>query len=151
MFRKYSTSLLTKCSHGQTALLCLAGWWGVLVASRHSWAIGSRPSWSSPRLLSGIMSAAHTICSSRGLFPSELLQHDLWWNGPEWLCESTIKWPNEPTLVQIPEPVEEKEICLHASAEVHPTLPILEWFSEFTRLKRVTAWVFRFVENCTLK
>ena len=64
---------------------------------------------------------------------------------------STIKWPNEPTLVQTPEPVEEKEICLHALADVHPTLPILERFSEFTRLKRVTAWVFRFVENCRLK
>ena len=90
-------------------------------------------------------------CASRGLFPSELLQHNLWWNGPEWLCESTIKWPNEPKLVQTPEPVEEKEICLNALADVHPTLPILERFSEFTHLKRVTAWVFRFVENCRVK
>ena len=24
-------------------------------------------------------------CATRGLFPSELLDHDLWWNGPEWL------------------------------------------------------------------
>ncbi len=23
--------------------------------------------------------------ASRGLFPSELLDHDLWWNGPAWL------------------------------------------------------------------
>ena len=55
-------------------------------------------------------------CASRGLFPSELLQHHLWWNGPEWLLESRTEWPKEPTLVQTPEPVEEKEICLHASA-----------------------------------
>ena len=24
-------------------------------------------------------------CTSRGLLPSELLTHDLWWNGPSWL------------------------------------------------------------------
>lgn len=24
-------------------------------------------------------------CASRGLFPSELLQYSLWWNGPPWL------------------------------------------------------------------
>ena len=24
-------------------------------------------------------------CASRGLFPSELLEHELWWSGPEWL------------------------------------------------------------------
>ena len=26
-----------------------------------------------------------TDCASKGLFPSELLNHVLWWNGPEWL------------------------------------------------------------------
>ena len=24
-------------------------------------------------------------CASHGLLPSELLTHDLWWNGPSWL------------------------------------------------------------------
>ena len=90
-------------------------------------------------------------CASRRLFPSELLQHHLWWNEPEWLCKSRTKWPNKPTLVQSLEPVEEKEICLHASAATHPTLPILKRFSDFAYFKRITAWIFRFAVNCQLK
>ena len=32
-------------------------------------------------------------CASRGLFPSELLGHELWWNGPRWLKLSSTGWP----------------------------------------------------------
>lgn len=32
-------------------------------------------------------------CASRGIFPSELLDHDLWWNGPPWLKLTPSKWP----------------------------------------------------------
>ena len=24
-------------------------------------------------------------CASRGMFPSEILEHQLWWKGPKWL------------------------------------------------------------------
>ncbi|CAG9093618.1 unnamed protein product [Plutella xylostella] len=34
-------------------------------------------------------------CSSRGLEPSELTEHSLWWNGPNWLREETIKISTE--------------------------------------------------------
>jgi len=34
------------------------------------------------------------------------------------------------------------------NATMPPSLPILERFSSFTRLTRVTAWLFRFVNNC---
>ena len=33
-------------------------------------------------------------CTSRGLFPSELLIHDLWWNGPDWLKSPSSDWPS---------------------------------------------------------
>ena len=32
-------------------------------------------------------------CESRGLFPLELLEHHLWWNGPAWLTQSSSHWP----------------------------------------------------------
>lgn len=32
-------------------------------------------------------------CASRGLFPTELLQHGLWWNGPPWLSSPSDQWP----------------------------------------------------------
>ncbi|XP_022172770.1 uncharacterized protein LOC111035451, partial [Myzus persicae] len=32
-------------------------------------------------------------CASRGLFPSELLNHSLWWTGPSFLLNPPEKWP----------------------------------------------------------
>lgn len=39
-------------------------------------------------------------CASRGLFPSELLEHALWWNGPTWLLEDQSAWPHFRDLVK---------------------------------------------------
>ena len=52
-------------------------------------------------------------CASWGLFPSELLGHELWWSGPEWLRVTQPK--------QVPIPLgksleEEREISLLAIA-----------------------------------
>ncbi|XP_070068128.1 uncharacterized protein [Drosophila takahashii] len=32
-------------------------------------------------------------CASRGLHPSKLLKHDLWWKGPSWLAQPQYEWP----------------------------------------------------------
>ena len=85
---------------------------------------------------------------SRGMFPSELLDHELWWFGPDWLHQAELRLPCQPELKEVPVPAEEKEISLMVSVTMPPSLPILERFSSFTRLTRVTAWLFRFVNNC---
>ena len=74
------------------------------------------------------------------VFPCELLQHDLWWNGPDWLCESKAEWPMSPDLIPIPDPMEE-EICLHTVL----VQLMLRNYSSFTDLKRVTGWVIHAV------
>lgn len=33
-------------------------------------------------------------CASRGLLPSDLVKHPLWWNGPPFLLEPSDKWPS---------------------------------------------------------
>ena len=43
------------------------------------------------RHVSGVDNPAD--CASRGIFPSELLQHDLWWRGPNWLLLDPSSWP----------------------------------------------------------
>ncbi|KAL6418140.1 hypothetical protein ACFW04_011084 [Cataglyphis niger] len=58
-------------------------------------------------------------CASRGISPSELVHHLLWWKGPLWLSEDRTSWPS------VIEPEE------------------LTRFSSLNRLVRVTAWCRR--------
>ena len=54
-----------------------------------------------------------------------------------------------PALLNTPEPLEEKEecqVCLHGNLE---QLSLLDHFSNYNRLKRVTAWMLRFIHNCS--
>ncbi len=87
-------------------------------------------------------------CASRGLFPFELLAHELWWKGPSWLQLGLHCWL-KPISLPPNDPVEEaNEICSHVvTLSLHHLLS-LERYSSVSRLNRVTAWVFRFIGNC---
>ena len=52
-------------------------------------------------------------CASRGLFPSELLDHGLWWNGPDWLRLPSSDWPTQSSLPSEFLAEEERGICLY--------------------------------------
>ena len=97
------------------------------------------------RHVSGVDNPAD--CASRGIFPSELLQHDLWWRGPNWLLLDPSSWPQG--LIRHPHSSseEEREICFTNITEDHDMIQ-LNHFSSYTRLKRVTAWMMRFINNC---
>ena len=86
-------------------------------------------------------------CASRGLFPVELLEHQLWWNGPNWLTQPPTAWPHQSDLPHI-ETTEERVCTLHILT--HNKVPIIpiDHYSSYTKLKRVTAWIFHFVNNC---
>ena len=91
-------------------------------------------------------------CASRGMFPSELLSHDLWWNGPSWLRLGIHQWPKSPSLPPNSPSEEADEICSHVAVVSECSLIIpLDRFSSFSRLVRVTAWMLRFVRNCRLR
>ena len=94
-------------------------------------------------------------CGSRGLFPSELLDHTLWWNGPTWLGQSPDNWPQQSTLPPNGEAKDEERdnscalhTCVRAEKE---SLVSEDRYSSFTRLKRITSWVLRFIRNCRSK
>ena len=87
-------------------------------------------------------------CASRGLFPSELLEYNLWWEGPTWLSLPPSEWLEQ----SIPSPPEsseeEKNVCLLTTIQSKAPIIPLDRYSSFTRLKRVTAWAIRFIDNC---
>ena len=86
-------------------------------------------------------------CASRGLFPTQLREHDLWWEGPHWLQQNLLMWPNlSPETI----PEEEKEMCHLTTTTIiefkQPVIPI-DRFSSYAHLRRITAWIYQFVNN----
>ena len=87
-------------------------------------------------------------CASRGILPSELIEHELWWNGPSWLKSEPSCWPKwRPTSVELPVD-EEREISL--VTVLFPKEPVVPFdrYSSLSHLVRIVAWVLRFVNNC---
>ena len=91
-------------------------------------------------------------CASRGLFPSELIDHDLWWEGPDWLKLPSSHWPSQSCIQHKTVPEEEKQVSLYALAP-EEVLPVISShrYSSYSLLRRVTAWMFRFIHNCRAK
>ena len=102
------------------------------------------------RHVSGLENPAD--CASRGLYPTELLDYELWWNGPDWLKKSSTEWPKKNMIKPNTPADEEKEISLLVVAESDhlPVIP-LERFSNFNHFKRVTCWINRLVYNSKRK
>ena len=82
----------TRFTLGQTVQLYVAGTRDI---SRHLSTIESHTSWSSLDQSTGIMSENRKSCRLcfKGFFPTELLQHYLWWNDPTWLKLESLSWP----------------------------------------------------------
>ena len=94
------------------------------------------------------------------MFPAELVDHELWWEGPtiihdqlklpptqwlelpptKWLKLLPTQWPSQSHVEQVTTPEEEKEISLHTllEEELLPLFP-LDRYSNYLRVKYVTA------------
>lgn len=107
-----------------------------------------------PSLWSHIASPQNPAdCASRGIAPSELRLHPLWWNGPPWLQSPSSQWPIT-TITPIsdeclPETKPHSVTTLVATGE--ETLDLLTRFSSWSTLIHVTAFVMRFISNVRYK
>jgi len=90
-------------------------------------------------------------CASRGLFPSELIDHELWWNGPAWLKLPHSFWPSQTGIDKVDTPEEERDISLHTVAVQRETVIPVDRYSHYSRLRRVTAWILCFISRCRNK
>ena len=83
-------------------------------------------------------------CGSRGLLPSELLDHCLWWNGPEWVIEDASQWPPPVPLSHQEDTSEERNICL--TTTVH-TMELIIHYTRYSSFMKL----IRFVAKCRNK
>ncbi|XP_043861736.1 uncharacterized protein LOC122756412 [Drosophila santomea] len=93
-------------------------------------------------------------CASRGLHPSKLLEHRLWWKGPSWLATPTSEWPPSTSKFSVSSSfdvnTEERAIkptTLHnlPDESIHELL--IHKFSTWTRLIRVSSYCHRFIHT----
>ena len=61
------------------------------------------------------------------------------------------RWDSEMDFPEHPIPSEEKELQRNVLVAQPVDLPLIKKISSYSRLRRITAWVFRFVRNCTTK
>jgi hypothetical protein len=88
------------------------------------------------------------VCS-RGILPSELIIHPLWFSGPLWMTTPVCDWPKSlmsfDSFSELPERRSEQRLTLLAGKM---TSDIINRYSSLSRLQRVTAWILRFVDKC---
>lgn len=90
-------------------------------------------------------------CASRGLRPSALLKHTLWWNGPVSLRDLIDPWSVNDSSVEVPMDAnmeERRNLLVVANVSVQPIWDLRTKFSNLNRLLRVTAYCLRFINNC---
>lgn len=88
-------------------------------------------------------------CASRGLLPSQLAKHVLWWEGPTFLKnERELNKNNEVTAQMITTNIEAKVHTITVEKrDTNCISQLLEKHSSITKIAGITAWVSRFINN----
>lgn len=73
---------------------------------------------------------------SRGAFPSQLIESNLWWHGPEWLSREPGQWPTKRDMNQTPTVLVMQQHPVEQSW--------LHKYSSFEKLVRIAAFCLRF-------
>ncbi|XP_055909573.1 uncharacterized protein LOC129944268 [Eupeodes corollae] len=132
--------------------------WTTFVANRTSTILETVPSHSWRHIASQSNPAD---CASRGVSPSELVNHSLWWSGPSWLSESEERWPIHSKRCTYNEVAKKDPVQLEARPL--PTNIFVSWFyasviqdiidniSSWHRLIRVLAYIRRYISNLRVK
>ncbi|XP_063543206.1 uncharacterized protein LOC134751689 isoform X1 [Cydia strobilella] len=92
---------------------------------------------------------------SRGLDAGSIAAADIWWNGPAFLRNDEEDWPKNHHASKDSDEVKAEVITANVASEAvldssryRPLSELnLTKFSNFTKLKRVTAYVLRFINN----
>ncbi|UYV74609.1 hypothetical protein LAZ67_12000264 [Cordylochernes scorpioides] len=87
-------------------------------------------------------------CASRGITPSELVDHSLWWRGPTWLSDVNFEDPIQ-TQYDFPKEISGERrktfSVFHSTNLLFPDF--IFKYSNINEHVRITAWIYRFVFN----
>lgn len=85
--------------------------------------------------------------ASRGILLSEVGDNPMWWYGPTWLTKQKSCWPT--SVREIKTDLElRKTVCSTSIVAVkNEFMEIMRRYSTISKLKRVTAYCFRFINN----
>ncbi|XP_047990678.1 uncharacterized protein LOC125229780 [Leguminivora glycinivorella] len=99
------------------------------------------------RHLPGIMNPADL--PSRGCNAKQLLKSK-WWEGPAWLKAKESEWPKSQLIVDEREVNKEskKVVLVNTTTDYSTFLSSLTYFSKYTMIVRMVAWILRFSYNC---
>lgn len=90
-------------------------------------------------------------CLSRGLLPSQIVGHDLWWNGPGWMRRPVSEWPIEsfspPKGCEVPE----QRASVFAATTAQRDAPVLhelaQRLSSWDKLLKAVVYVLKFLKR----
>ncbi|XP_036347115.1 uncharacterized protein LOC118756459, partial [Rhagoletis pomonella] len=85
-------------------------------------------------------------CASRGISPSDLLCHKLWWNGPEFLKGTDQFWKKESTNQHATDIGVRNKVAANVSNS-NDYWPVITKYSSYSKLRRVISFCLRFVCN----
>nr|XP_022903857.1 uncharacterized protein LOC111416133 [Onthophagus taurus] len=91
---------------------------------------------------------------SRGLLPADVVQCNLWWNGPYWLSLASPHWPSQGIITCSDEVVaeEKQQMVAHLTSDTDDCLlTLLDRFSSLRKVKNIVAYILRFVSGCRKK
>lgn len=89
-------------------------------------------------------------CASRGILPSKLVDHPLWWTGPPWLKESENNFPSPAhdfKRVSSEIKSEEKLSVFSTLVTLDSLGNLLEKYSSLDKIQRIVAYMLRFLFN----
>lgn len=89
-------------------------------------------------------------CLSRGMLPSQLVSHALWWNGPSWIRSPPSAWPIKPFSPTMTNELPEHKVTVLTST-VQSEQPVLrelaQRISTWDKLLRIVVLVLRFIKK----
>ena len=92
-------------------------------------------------------------CLSRGLTPSKLIDHPLWFHGPPWISCDPSEWPLRELDSQSIGEVPEQKALAHPvtiNAEESVLYKLAQRVSSWSKLLRIIVYIFRFLERLKL-